>query len=280
MTPTRREFIKSLGAALASLAAASCAASESDDRSSDLRPTCYKPMPSTPEPTPSATPTPTPSLEQQAAILTAVAEGDDIDPEVARRALGAVERDRLRSYWLGFNRLAEETQGNPEGSEQALAQLVANHWSTLNVVLDAGGLVVEDKTTAFRMQITFCAVAYYTWCSSAPVLCSPLPEVEDAFIYIEPLRQQIDRLVKMAASGDIAPSTVEDNRWITYPHIYVLVSDKDAVIWSLCDELVDLAKVGVDFPSLDTRSVIGWDKEAYGHEADDIIVDLILEVLA
>jgi hypothetical protein len=237
-------------------------------------------MPSTPEPTPSATPTPTPSLEQQAAILTAVAEGDDIDPEVARRALGAVERDRLRSYWLGFNRLAEETQGNPEGSEQVLAQLVANHWSTLNVVVDAGGLVVENKTAVFRVQIIFSAVTYYTWCSSAPDLCSPVPEVEEAFIYIDLLKQQIDRLVEMAVSGDVDSAAVTDAHAYIFMHLVSTLSGWDAEVWSLCDELVEMASVGEDFPSLDARSDFGWVGERYSRHEADIIVDLILGEMA
>lgn len=276
MSPTRREFVKSLGAALASLATASCAA-KSDDKSpkptSTVGVTCYLPGP------PTVTPTPTPSLEQQAAILTAVAEGDDIDPEVARQALGAVERDRLRSYWLGLNRLAEETRKDPEGSEQALAQLVANHWSTLNVVLDVGGLVVEDKTTVFRVQVAFSTVAYYTWCSSAPDLCSPVPE-EEAFVRIDPLKQQIDRLVEMTISGDVDAAAVADAR----SHIVMYLSDTlaiwDAAMWPLCDELVEMASVGEDFPSLDARSDFGWErKRSWGHETD-IIVDLILEEMA
>lgn len=131
MSLTRREFVKSMGIAVASLVMVRCSSSKdsSDTRSTD--------QPTTP-------PAPPP-------------ENRDDSP-----------RDRLHTCWLQLDSLAPKSQKDPDQGSQLQDELVVNHRAALDELVAAGEL---DAAVADQVQVAFDEAAFHVWRSNAPVTC-------------------------------------------------------------------------------------------------------------
>lgn len=134
MSPSRREFIKQFGIALASLLTTRCV--------SPFVATCYAPV----------VPTPTPiALGQQT-------HSSSLTPE----------QERLRACWLELDALAERTKKDSEAGSTLKQSLIDKHRAALDDLMRLGEL---SEAAAGQVQLAFKEAAEHVWAVSAPVMC-------------------------------------------------------------------------------------------------------------
>jgi hypothetical protein len=131
MSLTRREFVKSMGIAVASLVMVRCSSSKDNN---DTRATA-----------------------QPTTTLILPPENRDDSP-----------RDRLHTCWLQLDSLAPQAQKDPDQSDQLRDELVANHQTALDELVSAGEL---DAAVAAQVQVAFDEAAFHVWRSNVPVSC-------------------------------------------------------------------------------------------------------------
>ena len=192
MSPTRREFIRQLGIALASMLAVRCTPEDDDGR---MPVTCYTVEAITPQPATTAT------LEQQTNALGDSTVSGDLNPSAVQRAKAAIARDRLRACWLRFDWLAEESrQENEKRGQEAQTHLLTDHRTALDelVALDELDAAVSDE-----VQVAFEAAVVHIWLSNAPITCYKGAFIDYTPASSEQLAQQAAFLAEMAEDGDL-----------------------------------------------------------------------------
>ena len=266
MSPTRREFIKRVGVVLGSLMAARCAwPLRKNTPTPEI--TCYVPV----EPTDS--PKTTEQLDQQSAILTAVARGDDVDPEVAQLALIAFHRERLRSCWLRLDWLEEQAQdwSDYEKGEQALEQLKAEHRAALDGLVTASAL---DAGVATEVQNAFDAAAYHVWRANCGMTCyEPLMMPDYTQSGSTQLVNQADLLADLADDTTVDPETVSRAQSTVERDIAFLnlSSEEEQALY---DALTEAAGDAHDFPTFEALELEIAPEAA---EAARFLIKLLLE---
>ncbi len=276
MSPTRREFIKRVGIALASLVAARCVwpadentpTPEDDVEPTYIRMTCYGETI-----LPTETPPPTEQSDQQKTILTAVARGDDVDPEVARLALVAFHRERLRSCWLRFGWLAEQAQdwSDYEKGEQALEQLKTEHRATLDGLVASGGL---DKAVADLVQEAYAEAAYHVWRANCGMTCyEPMAGPEYTPYASSQLVQQAELLADLADDATIDQAAVAQAQ-AAVEHDVAFLNLSPAEEQALYDELIEAAGESYNYPPFNELDLEITPEAA---EAARFLVELLLE---
>jgi hypothetical protein len=231
MSPTRREFIKRVGIALASVVAARCAwPAGKKTPTPDV--TCYIPV----EPT--DIPESTEQMDQQGVILTAIAQGDDVDPEVARLALIAFHRERLRSCWQRFGWLEEQASDWTDGEkgERALEELIAEHRATLDELVAIGEL---DADVDDLVQEAFDSAAYHVWRANCSMTCyEPLMCPDYTVISSEQLVQKAELLTDLADDDSVDQETIARTQTVVERDIAFLnlsSQDEQAIYDALMD---------------------------------------------
>jgi hypothetical protein len=215
VSPTRREFIKRVGIALGSLMVARCALPAGKSASTpedDVEPTYIKMTCYIEAILPTETPSSTEQLDQQGAILTAVAQGDDVAPEVARLALIAFHRERLRSCWLQLDWLAEQASdwNDYEKGDRALEQLRTEHRAALDELVVAGELEADVADCA---QVAFDEAAFHVWRANCGMTCyEPLVCPDYTAAGSDQLVQQAELLADLADDDSVDQDTVARTR--------------------------------------------------------------------
>jgi hypothetical protein len=208
MSLTRREFMKQIGIALASLVLTQCKGR--GGRGPGPFVTCYEPaVPETPTPEVMcyeavALPDPTPTDQpiQRREVLTDVVKTGDIDPDTVHRAQVADARQRVRDCWYQLDDLIQQTTEDFESAERAQESLVDAH----RVALD--DLVALDElsaTAADHAQAAFAEASFHAWRDNAPITCYIALPVE-----YEPRRDLVLQAETLCeVSADLDPATVE-----------------------------------------------------------------------
>jgi len=220
MSHARREFIKQLAVALASLVMTRCVPGKesggtpevaSDSGGTTLRPEA----PTLPPPTISKVVTkevtvetcykqitvwvvkaiPDKQLTQQADILRATRSSGTLTPEATRQALAAIARERLRGIWLRLDELAEQAKADTAKGAQMRDSLMGDHRMAL-AELVARGELSED--VAGQVQVAFEAAADHIWRSNAPIT----PSVPALIDYKLESSDQLVKQVRLLAKGD------------------------------------------------------------------------------
>jgi hypothetical protein len=208
MSLTRREFMKQIGIALASLVLTQCKGR--GGRGPGPFVTCYEPaIPETPTPEvmcyevgPLPTPTPSDQTIQRKEVLTDVVKTGDIDPDTVHRAQVADARQRVRDCWYQLDDLIQQTREDFETAERAQESLIDAHRVALD---DLVALEELSATAADHAQAAFAEASFHVWRDNAPISCYIALPVE-----YEPRRDlvlQADTLTEV--SGDLDPATVE-----------------------------------------------------------------------
>jgi hypothetical protein len=231
MSPTRREFIKRVGIALASVVAARCAwPAGKNTPTPDV--ICYIRV----EPT--DTPQATGQLDQQGVILTAIAQGDDVDPDVAQQALAAFHRERLRSCWQRFGWLEEQASdwSDYEKGDQAREELIAEHRATLDELVAIGEL---EADVADLVQEAFAAAAYHVWRANCRMTCyEPLICPDYTAISSDQLVQKAELLGDLADDDSVDQEAVARTQMVIERDIAFLTlssQDEQAIYDGLMD---------------------------------------------
>jgi hypothetical protein len=266
VSPTRREFIKRVGIALASLVAARCAWPA---RRTTPTPevTCYEAVELT------DTPESTAQLDQQAVILTAVARGDDVDPEVAQLALVAFHRERLRSCWLRLDWLAEQASdwSDYEKGDRALEQLRTEHRAALDELVAASEL---EADVADYVQVAFDEAAFHVWRANCGITCyEAMPGPEYTPYASGQLVQQAEILAELADDATVDPEAVARAQAAVEQDIAFLgLSDEE--VQTIYDALIEAAGDSYDYPSLEE---VDLEITPQAAEAARFLVELLLE---
>ncbi len=191
MSPTRREFMRRFGIAVASALATRC--------TFPARPTpqvmCYEAV------APTLTPPPEGQLTRQSDVLTATVAAGDLPVDVTRQATAALHRERLRALWLGLDALARLARNELERSERMRDDLIAAHRLVLDELISVGEL---SGLVAACVQAAFDAAVYHTWRANAPITC-----YEPVLIDWRPSGSAdlIAQAELLAQAGDLAPET-------------------------------------------------------------------------
>jgi hypothetical protein len=266
MSPTRREFIKRVGIALASMVAARCAWPAGKNTPTPEIITCYEAVELT------DTPQSTEQLDQQGVILTAIAQGDDIDPEVARLALIAFHRERLRSCWLRFDWLEKQASDwdHSEKGERALAELVSEHRAALDELVTLEELVSD---VADLVQEAFAEAAYHVWRINCGMTCyEPMPGPEYTPYARGQLVQQAEILADLADDATVDQETVARAQAAVEQGIVFLgLSDEEEK--ALYDALVEAAGDTYSYPTFEELELEITPEAA---EAARFLVELLL----
>lgn len=272
MSPTRREFIKRVGIALASLVATRCVwpagkNTPTPEDDVELTVTCYEAIELT------DTPESTEQLDQQEAILTAVARGDEVDPEVAQRALVAFHRERLRSCWLRLDWLAEEAGvlDDSERGVQARMSLVAEHRAALDELVALEELIAD---VADHVQGAYFEVAYHVWRANCGMTCYVVAPGPD---YTPTSSVQLVRQVELLA--DLADDDTIDQAAVVRAQAAI---ERDIAfhnlsneqVQALYDELIKAAGDSYDYPPFNDLDLEITPEDA---EAARFLVELLLE---
>jgi hypothetical protein len=156
--------------------------------------------------------------------------------------------------------------------------LVADHWLPIRVLWAQGHFTYP--MAAWEVQIVFSVVAYHTWCSNAPDVCSPSEGLEQALVGAERLVQWVDRLAAIAESVESADYDLivkeRTQAQAAVEQDIALIMRAPEVAWELCDELIASMEDGSGFLSLDEVGEHGWDIALDTAEAARIIVDLMI----
>ncbi len=187
MAHTRREFIRSVGITLASLAMVRCTPAGDS--------------------TPSINITPTDDTGGDSTSPIEITPTDDtVVHSTPTASSGKTPRDRLRICWMQLDWLAKEAQsGDFEQSEQAKDLLIISHQVALNEMTADGQL---DADVAGQVRIAFDEAAFHAWRNNAPITCYIALPVE--YGARGDLLQQANLLDE--AAGHLDPAVVEEVR--------------------------------------------------------------------
>lgn len=212
MALSRREFIKQMGIAFASLVLTQCR--RRGEGRSDRVITCYTPavLP-TPVPTPTPmvtcyevqvlpTPTPTDQLERKKVLTDTISSGD-VNMDTVRRAQAANARERLRDCWRQLDGLAQQAGQDYEQASQAKSALVETHRAVLDELVSLDELGAQAATL---VHAAFEEAAFHVWRANAPLTCYlGLP------IQYEPCEDLVLRAEMLAdVARDLDPAVVAE----------------------------------------------------------------------
>jgi hypothetical protein len=162
---SRREFIKSVGIALASLLLSRCARfKDGEDKvePTEIAVTCYEiEAPITVEVTPTM-------LVQQTKVLSDVIEGGGVNPEATRLAQMASSREMVRALWLQLYILAASSSEDADEGKALQTLMVERHRSALD---DLMALEVLSEPVADQVQVAFEEESFHAWRDNAPITC-------------------------------------------------------------------------------------------------------------
>lgn len=168
MSQTRRDFIRSVGVAVATLIMRRC---------NPLPPICYEAVESTAVPTPFA--------------------GGDDSP-----------RGKLRAYWMVFGDFAQQTKDESEAlgeSEEARDALIEDHHAVLNELVATADL---DRAVAEEVQAAFSGAVYHVWRANIPATCYAPTLVDYTPTSAQQLVQQAEILAELEATSDLDEETI------------------------------------------------------------------------
>ena len=166
MSISRRDFMKLFGVSVASILMTRCRPIST----STPTPTCYAPLPVTPE--------------------------------------ALTPRDRLRKYWLSFGDLAQRTQQAATGgnSEDDFGQqLTSDHRAALDELVASGELTAP---VADLVQEAYSAAVYHVWRSNALITCYEPMMVDYAPVSANVLAEQSAILNDLSVQSTINPETL------------------------------------------------------------------------
>ncbi len=261
MSPTRREFIQSLGVTLASLVLTRCGPTPSPDELA----LCYVPV----DPPPRLTPT--------------------VGEEAQRL-------QRVRDCWLRLDWLAEQAQTAMQAAELAKRQQTIEHRVALDELVASGEM---SQDVADNVQGAFVAAVEHVVDSNLPPTVpaadyvhtvvpedaptpkpTPTPQVDEAALQIATdyasgsgrrLAQQSELLTEMAGTSAIDPATVERAQSAIQRDMMLLSpTDRDDLI----ARLVEAAQGTYDFPPIEE---LDTDIPPEVAEAARFLVELLLE---
>jgi len=205
MPQNRRELMRRLGIALASLTTLSCAPLTLIRRTPVV--TCYAPPPPTKTPMvtcytvvslTTATATPVMACYEVAPMGSAT-------PAPPALNFDTPEWDEVRGLWGSFDSLAKQA-GDSERGQAALERMTSQHQELLNQLTAMGEL---DASVADEMQVAFSEAAFHVWRSNAPITCYiPAPYPEYQIQGRGSLVEQAAVLEEMAARSQIDATTV------------------------------------------------------------------------
>jgi hypothetical protein len=219
MELSRRDFMKSFGVALASLALTRCKVLDDSQNTS----------------------TP-PIITEVTCYLVAVQ--DTPTPTPVPHSLGP--KDRVRVCWLSFNLLAESTLNGRNQSEGEVydplgEKLMAEHRIALDELVVAGEV---EAAVADLIQEAYAAAVYHVWRSNAPITCYEPMMVNYAPTSAGQLVQQSTILAEMAEKGDLSPETVTLARE-TIEHDLAFEALSNEEVQALYQDLLDASPQGL-----------------------------------
>lgn len=194
MSPTRREFMRRFGIAVASALATRCTFPPGLSVRSTPEVTCYEAVAPTVSPREA-------QLTRQAEALIATVAAGGLPADATRQATAALDRERLRALWLGMDALARAAEKDMEQSERMRDDLVAQHRLVLDDLISLGEL---SEPVAACVQAAFEGAAQHTWRANAPITC-----YEPVLIDWRPTSSAdlIAQAELLAQAGDLVPGT-------------------------------------------------------------------------
>ncbi len=270
----RREFLKRLGIALASLVSTRCVPTlKQPTETPQMR--CYDmveptPTPSSPPPVTCYTvvPSPTPAneLTRQAQTLKETAEAGGLPVDATRQAWAAISRERLRTCWFGLDVLAQRAVDLEQG-DWTLKSLVAEHRAALDDLVSVSEL---QEAVAAQVQIAFEEAAYHVWRSNAPITCYKPAMIDFTPTSSDDLVRQAELL---AENGDLDPNTIAlAQTAIARDMAFLGMSPEE--IQALYDEIVQAHAAGTPYPTFEE---IELDISPEAAQAARFLVELLLE---
>lgn len=253
MRCTRRDFMKQMGIALASLAATRC-----------TRVTCYIAA-DLPAGTPSAD-----QLAQQTAVARELAQDGTVDPSTAQRLQAAIGRERLRACWLQLQHLAAVTAQDSSRGETMRTALIAEHQAALNDLLPLGEI---QSAVAEQVQIAFDRAAYHVWAASVPITCYKETPINYRPASSDQLARQSALLAEMARGGGLDRETIARAQTAVERDIAFLNLPDDAV-QAMYDKLMKASTAG-QYPTFDRVELQVPPESA---DAAHFLVELLLGV--
>ncbi len=254
MSPTRREFIQSLGVTLASLVLTRCGPTPSPDELA----LCYVPV----DPPPLLTPT--------------------VGEEAQRL-------QRVRDCWLRLDWLAEQSRKGMEEANQAVEELTTEHRAALDELVSSSEM---SEDVAHHVQLAFLAAVDHVVPLYLRVMCyeavvvepdatpTPTPQVDQAARQLvtdyaagsgRRLTQQAELLTEMAGTSGIDPATVERAQSAIQRDMTLLSSTDHQ---DLIARLVEATRGTYDFPPVEELEM---DIPPEVAEAARFLVELLLE---
>jgi len=229
MRCTRRDLMKQIGIAMASLAATRC-----------TRVTCYAPALLSTD-TPSAD-----QLAQQTAVIRDLAQDGTIDPATAVRAQAAIGRERLRACWLQLQQLAAVTAKDTSRGEELRTSLVAEHQLALDDLIPLSEI---QPAVAEQVQVAFDGAAYHVWAANAPITCYKETPINYEPASSDQLARQSALLAEMAQGSGLDQEAVARARAAVERDIAFLNLPEDEV-QAMYDKLM-VASTNGQYPTFD-----------------------------
>jgi len=229
MRYTRRDLMKRVGIAMASLAATRC-----------TRVTCY---------IPAELPTETPSADQlarQTAVIRDRTQDGTVTPATAQRAQAAIDRERLRACWLQLQQLAATTAEDGNRGETMRTALVAEHQSVLDDLVPLGEI---QPAVAEQVQVAFEEAAYHVWAANVPITCYKETPINYRPASSEQLARQSALLGEMAQGSGLDQEAVARAQAAVERDIAFLNMPDDEV-QAMYDKLMTAATAG-QYPTFD-----------------------------
>ena len=229
MRYTRRDLMKQIGIAMASLAATRC-----------TRVTCY---------IPAELPTETLSADQlarQTAVIRDLAQDGTVTPSTAQRAQAAIGRERLRACWLQLPQLAAVSAEDSSRGEKMRTSLIAEHQLALDDLIPLGEL---QSQVAEQVQFAFDGAAYHVWAASVPIICYKETPINYKPASSDQLAQQSALLAEMAQGGSLDREAVARAQAAVERDIAFL-NLPDGDVQAMYDELMVASTAG-QYPTFD-----------------------------
>jgi hypothetical protein len=229
MRYTRRDLMKQIGIAMASLAATRC-----------TRVTCYIPV-ELPTATPSAD-----QLAQQTAVIRNLAQNGTVVPSTAQRAQAAIGREHLRACWQQLQQLATVTAQDGNRGETMRTALIAEHQSALDDLISLGEI---QPAVAEQVQVALDGAAYHVWAANVPIICYKETPINYKPASSDQLARQSALLADMAQGGGMDRETIARAQTAVERDIAFLNLPDDAV-QAMYDKLMKASTNG-QYPTFD-----------------------------
>jgi hypothetical protein len=187
----------------------------------------------------------------------------------------ASPRERLRSCWLGFDWLAQQTQENVskdyEHQTRAWRNILDDHRAALDELVVAGEL---DAVVADNVQAAFGEATHHVWRANCGMTCyMPIPGPEYTPSASSQLVQQAELLADLADDAAIDQGAVAQAQAAVERDVAFLnLSPEEEQ--ALYDELVKAASGSYGYPSFDEIELEITPEAA---EAARFLVRLLLE---